>query len=191
MKLKIFSLLFIPLIFIGMSCSNTSQVSENTNQNNVETSPPKKETVFRGEHGELTLVGITQNRNMSQYDQGGFFDCQRNYPKTAPKTNCDENKIRDFIWQHWSEKKRGYVVVTYDSQDAVGTSHIFIEPDENENWFVAWRIARNAMNTNGIDDVPKIVTVERVENKPEKGNWALVFKEANGNAVEKMPYFYN
>ena len=188
MGLKIFSLLFIQLMFIGTSCSNSTQISENTNQNNVETSSPKKEKVFWGEHGELTSTEITQKRDMSQYSQK-YFDCAEVRLKTAPKSNCDENEIQSIIWQNWLDKKKTYVVITRNSVDAFASNHIFIEPDESGKWCIVWRIARSAMNANGIDDVPKIISVERVENKPEKGKWALAFKDVNGSIVQKIPYF--
>lgn len=153
-----------------------------------ETKDTKAEVIWK-DKGELTTKDITQKRDMPQYSDGGYFDCRGWVSKNEFRGNCDEKKVRDFIWQHWTEKKRGYVRVTYDSVDAKSTSHIFIEPDEKGEWSVAWRMVRfHAIPqlNNQIIDVAKIITVERVENKPRKGMWALVFKNRIGSIMERM-----
>jgi hypothetical protein len=157
-----------------------------------ETKNTKAEVIWK-DNGELTTKDIKQRRDLTQYDEGGYFDCRHWIAEDEPRGICDEKKIRDFIWQHWTKKKRGYARITYDSVDAKSTSHIFIEPDEKGEWSVAWRIVRFhaiAQLNNQITDVEKIVNVERFENKPKKGEWALVFKNRIGSVMETMPYFY-
>jgi len=134
---------------------------------------------------------------MSNYDDGGSFDCSRLFlerlrTQGKVKDVCDENKIRDFIWQHWTNSHRSYIRVTYSSVDASGTFHIFIEPDKKGVWSVFWRIVRSSALPGSlpeITDVGKIVSVERIEDKPKIGEWALVFKNKLGEIVEKMPSF--
>src|SRR5436190_1871797 len=69
-------------------------------------------------HGrELTATNIAQGRDLKLYDDGGHFDCRRlALSDTAPR-NCDLPKARDFIWEHWQKKRRGYIRVTEDSVD--------------------------------------------------------------------------
>jgi hypothetical protein len=157
-----------------------------------ETKNTKAEVIWK-DKGELTTKDITQKRDSTQYDDGGYFDCRGWIAKNEARGVCDEKKIRDFIWWHWNDKKRGYVRVTYDSVDAKSTSHIFIEPDEKGEWSVAWRIVRFhafPQLNNQITDIAKIVRVERIEDKPKKGEWALIFKNKIGSIMGKMPYFY-
>src|SRR5437868_2543359 len=42
-----------------------------------------------------------------------------------------ERQVKDFIWQHWKEKRRGLVIVTFHSiEGEPSTSFMFIEPDD-------------------------------------------------------------
>lgn len=147
-----------------------------------------KTEVTATKSGELTSKNILENRDISQYDQGGHFDCHGWTPKEASDP-CDEKKVRDFIWQHWSEKKRGYIRITYGSVDARSTSHIFIEPNEKGEWYIAWRIARSHMlpgHNNIVHNILGLIIVERVEGK-EKDDWSIVIKRGPGNVVYKIP----
>lgn len=169
-----------------------STASGQKKQTKIEETRNTKAEVIWKDKGELTVEDVAQKRDMTLYNNGGYFDCRDWVSKDEPRGVCDEKKVRDFIWQHWTEKKRGYVRLTYDSVDAKSTSHIFIEPDEKGEWSVTWRIVRfHAMPqlNNQITDVAKIVTVERVENKQKKALWALVFKNRSGSIMEKMPDF--
>lgn len=152
----------------------------------------KAEVIWR-KNAELTTKGITQNRDMRQYEQGGYFDCRGWAPKGETRGECSEIKIQNFIWQNWASKKRAYIRVTHNSVDATSTSHIFIEPDKNGEWRIAWRIVRaHAIPelNNLIHDILSIVSVEQIKDKPVKGLWALAFKNKSGQIVQKMPSFY-
>lgn len=151
-----------------------------------------KAQVVALEHLELTTKDIAQNRDLSLYADGGYFDCRAWTSEEYPRGVCDEDKARDFLWSKWNHKQRGYVRITYNSVDAHSTSHIFVEPDENGVWGVAWRIARwhaiPALN-NKVDDINGLAAVERVEGKPSKGRWAIVFKNKDGEVIQRIPYF--
>ena len=139
-------------------------------------------------NGELTAGGITENRDLAKYVDGGFFDC-RGWIDAQKRQLCDEHKLRDFIWKQWHEKSRGYVRVTYDSVDAVSTSHIFIEPDKSGNWSVKWRIARWHALPGGSNQITNIENIAAVE---QSGNiktyrWFLVFKNEAGAIIERIP----
>jgi hypothetical protein len=105
---------------------------------------------------ELTTADITQGRDLSLYDDGRHFNCYLIYEGDEPE--CNIPKIRKFIWQHWQNKQRGYIRITFGSIDAVSTSHIFIEPDEQGMWHVAWRIVRHSGE---IDDIPDIRSLKQ------------------------------
>ncbi len=211
-NLRIFTKTILSLILLfSFSCSyneqkETVKVSANqqdnaeeikekqgNQQNDNEEVKETKVEVISGENNELTTKDLTQNRDLNQYDQGGHFDCRGLIAKNESRVQCNENKIRDFIWQHWTKKKRGYIRVTYNSVDATSTSHIFIEPNEKSEWQITWKIARlHAMPKYNslLTDILGITSVERIKDEPEKGKWALMFKNKSGSIVQTFPHFY-
>ena len=77
-------------------------------------------------------------------------------------------EARDFIWSHWTDRRRGYVIVKMASDDAQSDAHIFIEPDEAGAWHIAWNWQRifgfgaGGRDVAGdIDAMPDIRSVER------------------------------
>jgi hypothetical protein len=132
-----------------------------------------KARVFLNQQNDLTAKNVTQNRNLNNYDNGGSFDCRKNWMRRLNIQGrleglCDENRIRDFVWQQWTTKKRGYVIANYFYIDAGWTHHIFIEPDNNGIWCIRWRIVRYSAISgtyDGILDDPKIVSVEKIVEK--------------------------
>jgi hypothetical protein len=184
-------------ILLCLSCASFGQKKqikkETVQKSESETVKTTEAEVVGDANSELSTKDIAQNRDLSAYRQGGFFDCREWFSKNEARGDCDENKLRDFIWQSWTSKTRGYVRVTYNSVDAVSTSHIFIEPDEKGQWRVAWRIVRRHVIpelNNRIDDILGITAVEQISDKPKKGDRALIFKNKSGAIIQKMPYFY-
>ena len=48
-----------------------------------------------------------------------------------------EPKIRQFLWEHWQEKKKGHLDVTFYSKEGEPTRHsLFIAPNNNNRWLV-------------------------------------------------------
>src|SRR5215813_12700427 len=147
---------FIVLLAVSHSCGQRNLVQSGT------TTTPAK--VFEKSKDELTAENIAQGRDLLKYDDGGFFDCRGWVPLKSPQ--CDESKLKTFVWQKWSEKRRGYIRVTYDSVDAISTSHIFIEPDESGKWSVIWRIVRwhsIPQLSNQITNIERITSIERID----------------------------
>lgn len=104
-----------------------------------------------------------------------------------------EKKVRDFVWQHWTEKKRGYIKISCGHIDTSGTIHYFVEPNEKGEWSVAIRSLYKhdlpKYNKQPIKDITA-VSVERIENKADgNSNWTLIFKTIDGEIVEKFPFF--
>jgi hypothetical protein len=150
-----------------------------------------KATVSVREDGELTVNTIAENRDLNLYDQAGHFDC-RYYTLERFADNQKQQFIemalaqpREFIWEHWQQKRRGYIRITFDSVDAVSTSHIFIEPDANGVWKVTWRIVRHMGE---VDDKPPIFSVERSlqSTYPSKKGalYKLIFKYKDGDTSD-------
>jgi hypothetical protein len=101
------------------------------------------------------------------------------YPRRTRK------KTPNFIWEHWQNKKRGYIRLTENTVDCTSTSHIFIEPDDGGKWQIAWRIARShAMMSDAVDDLP---TIRRVDQKIKNGKaTSLIFKDADGEKWQEL-----
>lgn len=108
---------------------------------------------------------IVGSRNLSAYDFGGHEGCGGFYLKSeASRCEASIEKARNFIWQHWQEKRKGYIIVALGSIDALSDAYIFIEPDKKGNWHIVWRWARIygiGGNRGEVDDMPDIVNVER------------------------------
>jgi hypothetical protein len=142
-------------------------------------------------HGaELTTGDIAQGRDLSLYDQGGHFDCRRYTEGKRLPVRTREARLRKFIWDHWKQKRRGYVRETGNSVDAQATFHFFIEPNTDGVWHIVCRIVRSQFYPTkdpDIDDVPEILAVERAP--PRKGDespdalYVLVFKGKDSSEV--------
>lgn len=185
-------LLPILLLIFLFSCIGFGQNGRNESAKTI----TRRANVFLNSKGEQVIRNITQERMISRYDDGGYFKCNLLLLgiKTRDESNniCRQDKVRDFIWEHWTTRRPGYVRITYIGVDTATTSHIFIEPDHKGAWAVFWRIvyASALPGSHGeITDTAKIATVEKVLDKPNKGEWALAFKDAFGTTVRKMPNF--
>ena len=159
-------LTFLLMILFGISCSYT-----------------KTEKVVQDVSGEVSIIGITQNRNMTEYDKGGHFYCNRWYRTANNDGKLGEKKVCDFISQHLIQKKRGYIRISCNGIDMSNTFHIFVEPNEENDWKVIARNIFNHMETEGtygqVTD-SEFVSVECNEDKSKKGEWKIVFISKDG-----------
>jgi len=110
---------------------------------------------------------VTAGRDLSLYDNGGRQGCGIILKTELPKSEASLQIARNFIWEHWTNQKRGYVIVKRASVDAESDAHIFIEPGESGVWHVVWTWERIFGNVGTrdvageIDDMPDIRSVER------------------------------
>ncbi|HLM61394.1 MAG TPA: hypothetical protein VK308_11365 [Pyrinomonadaceae bacterium] len=134
--------------------------------------------------GEFTVENITQERDMSQYKQGGHTDCRR--------FKCNQRKTLDFIWKHWTKKKRGYVRITHSADHVAWTDHIFIEPNEKGEWNIAWRLVRKQdpmQSTYWLDDIVGIVSVVHIRRNSKHGKYdELLFKNKDGETIRTFSF---
>jgi hypothetical protein len=81
-------------------------------------------------------TGLAQApRDMARYDDGGAFDFRWD---AGLKAHALMNgKLRDFLWEHWTQKRLAHVVVTlYTIEGDPTTYNLFIEPDGSQRWRV-------------------------------------------------------
>jgi len=169
--LRIFSkVIFLSVIISCFSCSFEPEIN-------------------RKDNGELTVKDITQNRDMSQYDQGGHILCC--HPVDDRKNIMSEEKnVRDFIWRHWTEKKQGYIRLTYMGADNSNTTHYFIEPNGDGEWIVVWKnLYKHSLPEYNQSIRDGFGIVEQVETKRGKDNWELKFKLRYGKGINGIPLF--
>ena len=174
--MNIFSAAFLIFVFIFAGCEPKQNRSES----------------FFDEDGALTVKDITQNREMQQYAQGGNCWCRSRFTGTFgndPDRLEGEKKVRDFIWQHWVEKKRGYIKLSCAGTDVSNTTHYFIEPNEKGEWNIIGRYIFRASDDKITRDDSVYNLIERVENK-EKGYCVLVLKSLNEELPDKLPRDY-
>jgi hypothetical protein len=133
---------------------------------------------------ELTTANLAQGRDLRLYDDGGHFDCRRWALPKNTKPHCHVPEVRAFIWHHWQRKHRGYICVTTNSPDWVGTTHIFIEPDTNGVWHILVRVVAR-----GIRDLPAAASLTRVKHTKfdePGGAYALSFRALDGSEVGRL-----
>jgi len=137
-------------------------------------------TVFEKD-GTLSVQGIAGQRNLSDYGDGGNLDCRHFRPDevktpevTRARVDACHRAAREFVWQHWNNKKRGYIRLTADSVDAVSTSHFFIEPDSHGEWQIDWKIVRH---NNRLDEPAVVRDVKRQDTKH---GFVLYFRGEDG-----------
>jgi hypothetical protein len=138
--------------------------------------------------GEITNRAILKNYAKFHYEDGGSFRCVIVLYAMRPgdEDPCKENRIRDFIWEHYIAKKRGYVRVNYVGVDTGAIEHIFIEPDIRGNWKVSWWTESRSWLSGNKIYAKKVFDVQRIENS-ETENWKLVFSDERGVILERIP----
>lgn len=131
---------------------------------------------------------VTQDRDIAQYDQGGHFICCRATDETGIK--IEEKTVRDFIWQHWVENKKGYIKLSYIGADNSNTTHYFIEPNENNEWTVNWKVISEHSLPEYTQPIKEgFGTIEKINSLKRKGDWELHFKPISGNRINNIPIF--
>jgi len=74
-------------------------------------------------------AAAAESRDLRGYDDGGVY---RGFGYIS-----DVRRLREFIWTHWTQKRRGYVEVVFQGTDAGTQAYVFIEP-VNGRWGVVW-----------------------------------------------------
>jgi hypothetical protein len=111
---------------------------------------------FQG--GVLTVTDVAQGRDLQKYETLTLTNPK---PMTAVESKGDPiiPRARKFLWQHWHDRKQGYLILTLSSVDATSTSHIFVEQDNSGRWRVSMRIVRHMGE---VDDLPTYYSLQWV-----------------------------
>jgi hypothetical protein len=79
--------------------------------------------------------GDDELRDLSSYDVIGPFDIfygASNHKEVVRVTG----QVREFLWDHWRQHKRGTVSAKYRFVDAAARLDYFVEPDSNGRWVI-------------------------------------------------------
>src|SRR6516162_9300715 len=128
------------------------------------------------------VASVAQGRDLRAYDNGGVYQTEINAAQFNEDHVTDVQKLREFVWTHWTQKRRGYVHVVYRYIDFGTNTYLFIEPHDGK-WRIAWRDFHYRMNPVGPTqeeyqtvDAPEIVTVERCRG-------SLIFFDADDQII--------
>ena len=127
---------------------------------------------------------IVQDRDMNLYDLGGSADTCAYIEAIEKQCQSKRDWARLFIFEHWKEKKRGYISVGYRCTDCSPTDHFFIEPDGNGEWRIAIRFETN----DGIHRLPTAFGIKfrrptKEERERESPTRVLSLLDENGKEI--------
>ncbi|HRH41000.1 MAG TPA: hypothetical protein PKY82_05100, partial [Pyrinomonadaceae bacterium] len=142
------------------------------------------------EYTELSMEKIIQNRDLSLYDKGEVFsDCNNQEFRQLEFYKCKKTQVkaRDFIFNHWKAKKRGYIIYEWTSCDNEGSYHIFIEPDKNSRWHIILRTYQNYRYEIRLDETKvHSLNYKRATNSDHPfpiGSYYLSLLDKNGQEI--------
>jgi len=134
-----------------------------------------------------TIETPPAERNLSSYAFGGRF-LKTDSCSESPRCQRSLRGARNFVWNHWHDKERAYIIVTCAYADAGRNAHIFIEPDNTGAWRVVWRWEDLYGWWGTQPDVPEIRSIQQkradetdIDLSP--GTRYLVLLDASGNEV--------
>lgn len=209
----IYVVLIFWIAFVAPSCSASKRANENSSNNNlsparVESHPSARQDVtdvdldllppisqslsnkdwmttdvqiIRRDDGEMTIEGIFQDRDMTAYRQGGYFDC-----RSSRSSDCGRQKIRDFVWDCWTKRQRGYIRNGWSGIDVRGTTHIFIEPHEIEGWTVMLREIKIQSSLGPaylMAETTGRMTIDRRHRRTKNERFSLVLKNGDDETI--------
>ena len=95
-----------------------------------------------------SFANQTKVRDLRSYEKIGPFSIALNLD--AQSRIKLEAEVREFVWEHWRERRLGYVTFTkFSKEGEPSTSHLFVEPDEEGVWRVAVKIDRKVVERHG------------------------------------------
>jgi hypothetical protein len=91
-------------------------------------------TIFFAFH--VLQVHAQENRDLSRHDYGGAYTLRLPRPDAEERTRIAE--IRDFLWQHWKQRRAGYVDVTnYGIEGQKTMTRYIVEASKRGLWYVS------------------------------------------------------
>ncbi|PYS85918.1 MAG: hypothetical protein DMF62_17630 [Acidobacteria bacterium] len=130
-----------------------------------------------------------QDRDLSAYDLGGKVEeCSSKEGSEMNQCLTSREKAREFIYNHWRSKTKGYIAVDFPCADCGPIVHIFIEPNEYGKWRVATRLEDGRFGLFQRDDAfdVKYKRANEIELRRESTNRVLTFVGKDGKEVRSF-----
>lgn len=140
--------------------------------------------IIEQDTGEMSIEGIFQDRDITVYRQGGYFDC-----RNSGSRDCGGQRIRDFVWECWTKRQRGYIRSGWSGIDVGGTTHIFIEPNEIAGWTVTLRVVKIQASMGPaylMTETIGPITVNRSHRKTKNERFSLVLKNRDNETIRTL-----
>jgi hypothetical protein len=134
---------------------------------------------------------IAAGRDLKLYDDGGTFSSKISDHGAIPRIS----ELRDFLWSHWSRKRRGYVRLEFSDVDGDSTtiSHIFVEPTDSGEWhvavlqFVHWYGAGGVSSGWSVSQRPELASLSLSREKDmHQDTDVIVFLGTDGSEVWRL-----
>lgn len=136
----------------------------------------------RWQGNAYTAADIAQGRDLSRYDKIELQDSEHRHPGQISRALA---QARIFLWEHWRNQKRGYLILTMSSVDHTGTAHVFIEPDDSGRW----RAYRRQVDARKLMDEPTAYWVLWVRpNGWDKPGIPLLPGQEPDSAIHKLEF---
>jgi len=99
--------------------------------------------------GQFSFGQNRHKRDLTKYDNGGAFDFNWS---VLNRHGQMASTVRDFVWEHWTNKRLGHVARTIYSIEGDPTAyHLFVEPDANQTWHVVMTYRSNCCWYYGLE----------------------------------------
>jgi hypothetical protein len=116
-----------------------------------------------------------EQRDLSKYDSIGPFRII--YYSLTADVQRHEAAIRDFLWEHWRQRRKGTVSTTNQYVEGIATILWFVEPDKSGHWMIVEYVGSEKFSCAEFERVepadrlrlnlPLRVIPESVERRPE------------------------
>ena len=107
-------------------------------------------------------------RNLALYEKAGPYELP--ITMSAEERSLLESEIRGFLWNHWNQKRLGYLKATWGGREGNPNQYLFhVEPDSDGIWHVSVEIERTyrdrkrdgSLRTRQSQDAFKAYLIER------------------------------
>ena len=111
-------------------------------------------TILLGIAIQLAYSQNVDERDLSLYEKAGRYDLKLSLSDEAQNQMGAE--IRDFLWRHWKEQRRGYLSANvYTMEGDPRTVNLYIEPDGKNHWNIVAEYVGIDYPPKGVKERPK------------------------------------
>lgn len=133
---------------------------------------------------ETLADDIDEGRKLSEYEYGEKQTCLSYLNGKRHDQFSGEEKVRDFILDHWNEKRRGYISYSCSGIDTTNTSYFFVEPKVGDSWNVVEKSLYTNVSTKDRKVTSAVfVDVKRVDSVGDQAAFYVELIGTNGETT--------